>query len=90
MTKVTLIKENIYLGLVYSFRGSVYFHHGRKRANVQADVELEEMRVLHLDLKAARILIHTGQSLNIGRILKAHPDTDTFLSTWRHLQGHTS
>ena len=27
-TSATLIKENIYLGLAYRFRGSVYYHHG--------------------------------------------------------------
>lgn len=29
MTKVTPITDNIYLGLVYRFRGSVYYHEGR-------------------------------------------------------------
>ena len=38
----------------YSFRGSVYYHHGRKHGNVQADMVLEkELWVLHLDLQAA-------------------------------------
>ena len=46
----TLIKENISLGLVYSFRGLIYYHHGKK-----ADLVLEkEVRVLHLDLQAAK------------------------------------
>ena len=53
MIKATLIKANICLGLAYSFRGSVHYHHGRKHGNVQADMVLEELRVLHLDLKAA-------------------------------------
>jgi hypothetical protein len=54
-TKATLIKENIELGMVYSFRGSVQYHHGRKHGRLQADMVLEtELRVLHLDPKTAR------------------------------------
>jgi hypothetical protein len=36
-----------------SFRGLVHYHHGGKHGRVQADVVLEEPRVLRLDLKAA-------------------------------------
>jgi hypothetical protein len=40
------------LGQAYSFRGSVHYYHD---GSSQADMVLEkEMRVLHLDLKAAR------------------------------------
>jgi len=47
MTKATLI--NIYLGLAYSFRGSVHHHHGGKHGSVQADLVLEkELSVLHI------------------------------------------
>jgi hypothetical protein len=53
MTSASLIKTNLYLGLAYSFRGSVHCH-GGKHGNVQADMVLEELRVLHLDPKAAR------------------------------------
>jgi hypothetical protein len=53
MTKVTLIKENIYLGLAYSFRGSAHCHHGEKHGSMQADKVLEEPRALHLHPKAA-------------------------------------
>ena len=42
------------MGLAYSFRGSVHYRHGRKCGSVQEDMELEEQRVLHLDLKADR------------------------------------
>jgi hypothetical protein len=52
MTTATLIKENISLGLAYRFRGSVR-HHGGKHGSVQADVVLEELRVLRLGLQAA-------------------------------------
>ena len=39
--------------LAYRFRGSVHYH-GRKHGSLQADVVLEELRVLHLSPKAAR------------------------------------
>jgi hypothetical protein len=49
----TLKKANISLGLVYKFRGSVHYRHGRKHDRVQADMVLgKELRVLHLDLQA--------------------------------------
>jgi hypothetical protein len=50
MTIATLIKESISLGLTYSFKGSVLYHHGGKHGSMQADMVLEkELRVLHLD-----------------------------------------
>jgi hypothetical protein len=42
------------LGLAYRFRGSVHYHHGRKHGSIQADVVLEESRVLYFESKAAR------------------------------------
>jgi hypothetical protein len=51
MTTATLIKD-ISLGLAYSFRGSVHYHHGGKHGSRLADVVLEELRVLHQDLQA--------------------------------------
>jgi hypothetical protein len=42
------------LGLAYRFRGSVHYHHGGKHGNIQANMVLEELRVLHVDLKATR------------------------------------
>jgi hypothetical protein len=55
MTKATLIKANILLGLAYSFRGLIHYHLSRKHGGIQADIVLEkELRVLHLDLKATR------------------------------------
>ena len=41
MATAALIKENISLGLTYSFRGSVHYHHGGKHGGMQADVVLE-------------------------------------------------
>jgi hypothetical protein len=47
MTKATLKKANISLGLAYSFRGSVHYH-GEKHGIMQVDMVLEELRSLHL------------------------------------------
>jgi hypothetical protein len=50
MNVATLIKENIYLGLAYSFRDLVHYHRGKKHSRMQADMVLEKLlRVLHLD-----------------------------------------
>lgn len=50
----TLIKENILLGLAYSFGGLVHYHHGMKHGSTQADTVLEKkLRVLHSDPKLA-------------------------------------
>jgi hypothetical protein len=62
MTKVTL-RKNISLGLPYRFRGSVHYCQGRKHGSIEADMVLEkELRVLHLDWKAARRDCLTGSS----------------------------
>jgi hypothetical protein len=37
--------------LAYKFRGLVHYHHGEKHGGMQADMVLEEPRVLHLDPK---------------------------------------
>jgi hypothetical protein len=58
MSKATLIKRNISLGLAYRFRGSIHYHHDEKHGSIQADMVLEkEFRLLHLDLTAARRLL---------------------------------
>jgi|UPI0000F4D13D hypothetical protein len=59
MTKASLIKDNIELGLAYRFRGSVHYHQGRNmEASGQAWYKMS-LRVLHPHLKAAnRILAH--------------------------------
>jgi hypothetical protein len=51
---MNLIKGSIYVGLAYRFRGSVHYHHGGKHGNMQADIVLEELRVLQLDSKVTR------------------------------------
>jgi hypothetical protein len=86
------MKENIYSGPAYSFRGLVCYHHGREYGSLEADMMLEELRVLHLHRKAVRrrLLLHTRRSLSIGD-LKAHPHSDTLPPTKPYLpqQGHT-
>ena len=47
-------KRKHFIGAGLQFRGLVHYHHGGKHGSIQADVVLEkELRVLHLDLKAA-------------------------------------
>jgi hypothetical protein len=42
------------LGLAYSFRDLVHYHHGKQHGSVQADMMVEkELRVLHLDPQSA-------------------------------------
>jgi hypothetical protein len=80
-------KYEIGAGL-YSFRGSVHYHHGRKYGSLQADVVLEkELRDLHLYLKAARRWL----SLSIGDF-KTHPHSNTLPLTRTYIlqQGHIS
>jgi hypothetical protein len=70
-------KENISLGMVYSVRGSIHFHRGRKHGSMQVDMVLDVQRILHFDPKVARgrlsstdiqekRLLCTGQSLSEG------------------------
>ena len=54
MTKAFLTRGNISLGLANSFRSRVHYSHGWSHGSLQADMVLEEPRVLHLDPKAAR------------------------------------
>jgi hypothetical protein len=63
MTKASLIKENVQFGFVYNFRGLVHYHHGRKHGNIQADMVLEELRVLHLVPKAVRRRLLSSRQL---------------------------
>lgn len=56
MTKITLIKANISLGLDYSFRGSVHYHDG-KQGSTKADTLLEEE--LRVEPQSARRLSST-------------------------------
>jgi hypothetical protein len=89
MTKATLIKESISLYLVYRFRDSVHYHHGKKHSSIQADMALEEMRVLHLPPKEARSRVSSGRE---EEGLKTHLQGETLPLTMPHLlqQCHTS
>ena len=82
------------MGLAYSFRGSVHYHHGRELGSVQVDMVLKEQIVLHLDPKAARrklsctfrrsLSLHSRQSLSI-EISKPTPNSDTLIPTKSNL-----
>jgi hypothetical protein len=72
--------------MAYRFRGSVCYHHGGKQGSTPADIMLEELTVLHLDLKAAkRRLSYIRQSLSTRRPLEAHPHSDILPPTRPHL-----
>ena len=62
MTMATLMKKTVNWWLAYSFRGSVHYHHGGEHGGAQVDVVLE-LRVLHLDWKAAgsQLTAHWGK-----------------------------
>ena len=86
------------MGLAYSFRGSVHYHHDLKHGSLQAHMVLEkELRVLYLDPKVGKGDCHlqaarnTGQSLSIGG-LKACLHSDALPPTRPHLfqYDHTS
>ena len=81
MTKATFIKE-IYLGLAYTFRGSVHYHYGRKHGSMQADMIQEELRVLYLDPTTARKGLLPRQ---LEESLKAHAYSNTLPLTGLYL-----
>jgi hypothetical protein len=54
-------KDNVELGLVYRFRGSVHHHQGRNMAVSKAGMVQEELRDLHLHLKAASRILTSRQ-----------------------------
>jgi len=88
MTKATLIRKTISSELAYSFRGLVHYHHSEKHGSVQADTVLEELRVLHLDLKAARrrrVWITVARLEHIYETSKPCLHSDTFPLTRLHL-----
>lgn len=85
MAKAALTKVNIYLGLAYTFRGSVRCH-GREDGGVQSDVRPEDPRVLHLALQAARKAgSHTGWGLEAQDLKAPHPYSDPLLPTRPHI-----
>jgi hypothetical protein len=48
------------MGLAYNVRGSVHYYHGKKHCSTQADMVLEELRVLHLYPKEAGSSLFPG------------------------------
>jgi len=56
--KVTLIKDKIPLKLSYSFRGSVHYHHGRNHGSIQAELVVEEPKVLDAQTTERGCLYH--------------------------------
>jgi hypothetical protein len=78
MTTAILIKDNISLGLAYRFRGLVRYYHGGKHAGVQAGMMLaKELRVLHVNPKAARSRLSTLGRAWAPADLKVHFHSDT-------------
>jgi hypothetical protein len=85
MTKAPLIKENISLGLAYSFRDSVLYCHGKKHGNMHTDMVLE-LRVLHLEPQVAEgDCIPYWVKLKHKRDLKVHLNSDTLPPVRPHL-----
>ena len=77
-TKATLINENIQLGLTYSFRGSVHYHHGRKHgkgAGTLGDRKAESSISLSCR-QQIETGFHTGHNLSLED-LKALLHSDT-------------
>jgi hypothetical protein len=83
MTKATLVKDNILLGLSYTFRSSVHYHQGRKHGSIQAGMVLEELRVPQLVPKANRR--KTDSRVPRRSVLKLIPTVTHLLQ-----QGNTS
>jgi hypothetical protein len=62
MTMTTLTEENISLGLAYSFRDLVHYHHDRKHGGMLADMVLKkDQSSLDLDPKQKVYVTHFFQ-----------------------------
>jgi len=59
------------LGLAYSFRDLVHYHHGGEHGSLQADMVLEKFRALHPNMQAAGRERHWA-GLRLFK-LQAHP-----------------
>ena len=69
VTKATVLKVNIYLGLAYSFKYLVYYHYSRKHGSMKAAMMLKkELRILHLHEKAGRKKLSSSQTVG-GAVL---------------------
>ena len=46
-------KGQHFIGAGLQFRGLIHYHHGGKHGSVQANIVMEELRILRLDTEAA-------------------------------------
>jgi hypothetical protein len=77
MTKAALQRVRLNCGWITGFRGLVHYNYGRNHRSIQAVMELEELRVVYLVLKANRRRLATGKLE--GSSLKAHCYSDMLL-----------
>jgi len=85
MTKATLRKEIIQLGLAYSFKGLVHYRHGGETWQPQVRHGAgEELRVLHLDPQASEMNATLGLAWACRRP-RSPPYSDIHPSTRPHL-----
>ena len=76
------MKENIYLELVYSFRGPVHYHHGRKHGSIQADLVLGKyLRVKCADSKADMKRLTLLHWVELEHRISTYLHSDTFPPT---------
>ena len=81
MTKATLIKDNIYLGLAYRFRGSVHYHQWWEHGSIQAGMVQKELRILYFIQDKQE---KSGSHVVRTRVSLLTPTVTHFLQ-----QGHT-
>jgi hypothetical protein len=80
----TLIKETIYLGLAYRFRGLVCYSHGRKHGSMQQSMVLERyLRGIHLNQQGA------GRERHWAWLEYLKPQSPPLVTHFLQ-QGHTS
>ena len=63
MTTLTQLKDNISLGLVYSFRGLIHYCHGGEYGVMQEDMMLEELRVLSSTGSRKRLILNFNKAI---------------------------
>lgn len=85
--------DNISLGWLTRFRGSVHSPHGRKPGSVQAGLALEELRILHLVSKGKQE--KTGSGAARRRVSKptptvTHSNKDTLSNSVGQVLKHMS
>ena len=89
MTKVTLIKENIYLGLTYTVRGLAHYHHDSMQADMEKEKELSFY--ILISMQQGRNCLPTGKSLSLRALkLCSHSDTPPLTRPHPLQQAHIS